>query len=445
VIACRLHYALVVLAGCSLAIMGALGLGRLAYPVILPVMQPGLGLSSAQSGLLASASLVGYLLASIGGGILAARYGARRTLAGGLGTAALGLLLTGLSPSLGVALLGQFVNGLGAGAATIPSMGLAATWFGPALRGRASGVVSSGAGPGMLLAGLLLPWLMHGTDWRAGWHALAALVLLAALGCWLLVRNTPAELGLEPMGDAARYAGTSASGRPPTLSRPTEGPTTNSRSSVAASPRPPVAASLSAASPLRTPLFLHFGITFLMFGVGFTSYGTFFPAYLVREAGFSQAAAGAVWGVSGTLGTLGALLWGAVSDWIGRRAALVWVFGLFCAAFFSSALAPGPLGYYLAPVLFGVCAWAVPTIISAAIGDYFEHGRLYQSMGLITAFSATGQGLGPSLGGLAADLAGSLSAAFFLAAAAGLTGLTLSLLLPRPPLSTSAAPSPRAH
>ena len=70
----RLHYGWVVLAVGTLAIFGALGLARFGYSLVLPAMQKGLALNNTQSGILAAANLVGYLLLAVAGGMLASRF-----------------------------------------------------------------------------------------------------------------------------------------------------------------------------------------------------------------------------------------------------------------------------------------------------------------------------------------------------------------------------------
>ncbi|MEK7325607.1 MAG: MFS transporter, partial [Chloroflexota bacterium] len=91
----RLHYAWIILAMGMLVVFGALGLARFGYGVILPSMQASLGLSNTQAGALVSANLLGYLILSAVGGVLAARYGSRNIIAGGLVLTGAGMLLTG--------------------------------------------------------------------------------------------------------------------------------------------------------------------------------------------------------------------------------------------------------------------------------------------------------------------------------------------------------------
>ena len=68
-----LHYGWVILVLATLVAFGALGLARFGYSIVLPAMQVDLGMDNTQAGVLAAIHVVGYLIASLLGGVLAAR------------------------------------------------------------------------------------------------------------------------------------------------------------------------------------------------------------------------------------------------------------------------------------------------------------------------------------------------------------------------------------
>src|SRR5574341_2345094 len=80
----RLHYAWIILIMGVLVVFGSLGLARFGYSVILPSMQAGLGMNNTQAGGLVTANLLGYVILSVLGGALAARYGPRNVITVGL-------------------------------------------------------------------------------------------------------------------------------------------------------------------------------------------------------------------------------------------------------------------------------------------------------------------------------------------------------------------------
>jgi len=96
----RSHYGWIIVAIGTLVVFGSLGLARFGYTAVLPSMQSDLGMDNTRTGGLATANLVGYLAMSVIGGALAAHYGPRVIIAGGLALAGLGMLLTGLADGI---------------------------------------------------------------------------------------------------------------------------------------------------------------------------------------------------------------------------------------------------------------------------------------------------------------------------------------------------------
>src|SRR5512136_3198843 len=58
--------------------MTGLGFGRFAYPMLIPSMRGSLGFNYIEMGLLSGAIMLGYLLFSLIGGLLATRFGPKR-------------------------------------------------------------------------------------------------------------------------------------------------------------------------------------------------------------------------------------------------------------------------------------------------------------------------------------------------------------------------------
>jgi MFS family permease len=107
------HYGYVVLSLIVLAVFASLGLGRFGYTSILPAMQAGLKLTNTQAGELQSWNLLGYVLAALVAGLLAARYGPRLVIAVSLVLAGVAMALTGFIPTLDGARVGRFLAGVG--------------------------------------------------------------------------------------------------------------------------------------------------------------------------------------------------------------------------------------------------------------------------------------------------------------------------------------------
>ncbi len=86
--------------------------------------------------------------------------------------------------------------------------------------------------------------------------------------------------------------------------------------------------------------------------------------------GHTQAWAGGLWATAGGLSIFCGVIWGSISDRIGRGkgAALAYlVLGVSCIVY---ALVKVEAGFYVSAILFGLTAWSIPTIMAAAAGDF---------------------------------------------------------------------------
>ncbi len=408
----RFHYAWLVLAVGTLVVFGALGLARFGYTMLLPPMQAGLHLDNTQAGALATANLAGYLALAVIGGALASHFGPRIVIPVGLTVAAVGMLLTGLADSFAAALGWRALTGVGSGASNVPAMGLLAAWFAQRRRGLASGIGVTGSSLALILLGPLVPRLLadFGEDgWRICWFVFAGVTFGLALLALIVVRSRPADLGLRPLG-----------------------------ASDEALPNVSAAGGIHWGSVYRSGLMWHVGLIYVAFGFSYIIYMTFFIKYLVAEAHYTPVAAGRLFMTMGWISLLCGLVWGWVSDLIGRKGALIIVYLVQTVAFGLFAVWPAPSGITLSAVLFGLTAWSIPAIMAATCGDLLGDRLAPAGLGFVTLFFGIGQALGPSAAGAVADAAGSLAPAMLLAAGVALLGAIGSLFLRH-----HGAPSPK--
>ena len=165
--------------------------------MLAPVFRDELGLSLTQVGLVIAAPWVGPILTLLPWGLLADRIGERRVLAGGLGacgvTAIAIAFVESFAPLVGLlALVGA------AGASVNSASGRAVmSWFGAEERGLALGIRQGSTPLGGVVSALALPVLAAAGGLTAAFVFLGALVLGAAVAGGLVLRDTPAESGVE--------------------------------------------------------------------------------------------------------------------------------------------------------------------------------------------------------------------------------------------------------
>jgi MFS family permease len=356
-------------------------------------------------GLISTGNFTGYMLAVLLAGTVTQAMGARRTIAVGLALVGLSMAFISRAAGFWPVLLLYFATGIGSGLANVPLMGLISHWFLRDTRGRAAGFMVSGNGVAIIFSGLFIPWVNLGSGgqgWRTGWLVLGLIALaVAVLAGWFL-RNHPRDKGIKPLGRAesapARNASKSPSGR--------------------------------SGAGRRT--ITHLGIIYLLFGATSVIYATFIVTALVDVHHYGEGAAGRFWAVVGGLSILSGPLFGGLSDRLGRRFGMIVVFALFTVAYSFAALSGTPVFLYGSVIIFGVVAWSIPTIMSAAVGDYMGPDQAVRAFGLVTLFFGAGQIVGPVAAGYLADLSGDFNAAFWLCAGLTACAVVLTAMLRQP-------------
>jgi len=404
----KIHYGWVVILTGLLVTIGAHGFGRMSYTIILPAMKDGLHFNYTELGLLGTGNFVGYLVMAIVGGFLAARFGTRIVIALALLLMGITLALTGLAETFSFAFSMRLLTGLGNGAAYVPAMALGSAWYTVSRRGFATGIISVGIGGGTMISGLVVPVILkaYGVGgWRFAWYYLGGAVLVIAGIAALLIRNRPEEMGLHQIGAAPDTVPVAPAGK-----------------SVGA---------LEWGKVYTMGRVWYLGIVYFMYGLSYIMYMTFFAAYLVKEAGLAQAEAGRMWAMVGALSIFCGLIWGGLSDKLGRSKGASLAYLVLGISYAILGLGHARAAYYVSSIVFGITAWSVPVIMAAAAGDYVGPRLAPAGLGFITLFFGIGQALGPSLAGYLADLTHSFTGPLLLACGISFAGAALALGLKR--------------
>ena len=333
------------------------------------------------------------MIMALVGGILASRFGARIIVAAGLFITALGMLLTGLADGLAAASVGRFITGMGNAMVLPPSIALMAAWFEPRRLGMASGIVPAGSSFALLVVGPLVPRIIAagGDDgWRLAWYFFAATTLAIAVAALTFQRDRPHAQRDVVIG-ALRWA--------------------DMRSIV------------------RSRRAWLLGLLYFLYGFAFLLFFTFFQKRLTTDLGYSSETAGNLFLVVGVTGCFAGVLWGRVSDSIGRGVTLFIVFMGEAAVALVFALWNNLAALAIGSAVLGICALSVPGLFGAACGDRFGARLAAASLGFVTVFVGLGQMIGPYVGGALEDAFSSLAPSYLLSAAVFAVGGLVSLLL----------------
>jgi sugar phosphate permease len=406
----KIHYGWIVILMGLFTTVAAHGFGRMAYTILLPAMKDGLGFDYTQLGLLGTGNFIGYLTMAIIGGFLAAKFGTRAVITFALIVMGITMILTGLAKSFGFAFAMRLLTGIGNGAAFVPAMALGSAWFAVNKRGFATGIVSGGIGLGTFLSGIIVPFILSSYDtdgWRYSWYILGAIVLMVAVIVFLFLRNQPEEKGLLPVGQIEEQIDIDSS-------------------------RTNKVSSLNWSKVYKMKALWYLGIVYFFYGLSYIIYIVFFAAYLVKEMGYTEAWAGGLWATVGGLSIFCGILWGSISDKIGRGKGAALAYLVLGLSYIIYALFKFEAGFYLSAFLFGLTAWSIPTIMAAAAGDFVGSRLAPAGLGFVTLFFGIGQSIGPALGGYLADISNSFMLPFLFAGGISLVGMIFSLFLKKP-------------
>ena len=407
----RLHYAWIIVAVACLVVFASLGLARFGYGVVLPAMQSDLGLNNAQAGLLASANFVGYLAMTLVGGMAATRFGPRYVISIGLALAGVSMIMTGLSSEFFFVALWRMLTGMGSGLSNVPVIGLLAAWFGSRRIGTATGLAVTGPSFALIGLGSLVPWTLEvfGDDgWRICWYAFGVTALLIGIAGFVLLTQQPEDKGLRPIA---------------------ENPASTTNPADMKRHRP------QWKTIYRSLTVWHLGMVYGGFGFSYMIYLTFFIKKLTAEAHYSDHAAGELFMLVGWCSLLCGVIFGTLSDVIGRNWALMITYLFHSTAFALFVLWPTDIGFTLSAIIFGLSAWSVPAIMAATCGELLGARLAPTALGFVTLFHSVGQVAGPYIAGVMADATGSFDSSFLLASAAALAAAIGAAFLRVKPLS----------
>jgi MFS family permease len=402
----KIHYAWFIVATGTLCIFAALGFGRFALGMLLPAMANSLDLTYSQMGLISTSNFVGYLLAVLVCGFLATRIGSRLLIFLSLLLVAVSMLLVSRADSFITVALFYTLTGMGSGAANVPMMALVAAWFTSRQRGKAAGLIVIGSGFAILLSGKLIPYLNRLGDasdgWRLSWLVLGIIVLVVAAVCLMVIRDTPAELGLKPFSGM----GNADSQKTDIVDEGMAGVTQKD--------------------------IYHLGAIYFLFGYTYVIYATFIVSTLVQERGFSEAVAGNFWSWVGFLSLFSGPIFGTLSDKLGRKTGLIMVFSIQLVAYLLVALKLPGIFLYLSIGCYGIVAWSIPSIMTALVSDYVGPQKTARVFGFITFIFALGQIAGPAVAGMLAEMYGSFASSFLMAAIFAGFAVVLTTFLKKP-------------
>jgi len=355
-----------VLAALSLGPAVATSFARFAYALILPAMRAELDLSYSQAGSLNTSNALGYLVGALLCTHYVSRLGNRRLFSFGLVVTVLALLGAGLAETFIGQMALRGVAGISSAMVYISGAVLVSNLYPdrPEVSKSAIAIYFGGAGAGIVMSGVGIPWL------------LATLGDVAWRSAWLAIGGISGAFAIASIWASRRIA------------EPAAGAT---------------------AKPWSMSAFQGALASYFLFGLGYIAYMTFVIAWMVSR-GASAVSVALTWGTLGVATMLAPIVWRVPrSRWSAAKmlAAVGVVISIGAAIPLYSTALPAMI---LSAFFFGTAMFSVPTSITDLIKTSLPKTAWGPAMAVFTVVFAIGQSMGPVLSGWIADAAHSLNA-----------------------------------
>lgn len=375
------------------------------YP-LLSIIADELGISSAQAGSITSAYFLFYSLLQIPSGFAADRWGGKRVLIVMFALSGLGLLGFGTAgTSFSLLLVFSSVHGFGAGAYYPCSFGTMLSAVPQEKRGLSSGLIGMGMALG-IMGGMAAsgPLYNYFGNYRMPFVFLAipTLLMLPVLAKFL----PPGQAGSSP--------------------------------------------SLAAYKKLFQDRDIwKINIASFTSLYGFWAAATWGPSFLQSERGFSLSQSGLYTGLIALTALPGGVLWGRLSDKLGRKRVSLMVLPISAAALFFLTRAESSFAIIATLLFFGLFSNTAFTPISVAwIGDIVSRrypGSMGAATGFFNGFIMSSAVIAPLVSGFLRDITGSLSPAIIAGALLMAGGSVLIIFTPAPGDETKITEKEKSH
>ncbi len=366
------------------AVLVQLCLGSIyAWSVFLTPLMEEFKWSRVEVSLTFTIILVSYALAMIIGGRLQERVGINRVVITGGVLLGLGYALASLVNTLeGLYLTYGLLGGLGVGLGYGGPISACLKWF-PDKRGLATGLAVAGFGAGALVFAPLATTLIMGWGWRKAFLTLGiSLILIIIFGSRFLT-EPPTDWSPENFGPNK---------------------TDNMDTSH----------NFTWKEMLST---FQFWKLWLMFSLS-TSAGLMIIGHLapiMTEKGFTPQISALAIGILAVFNGIGRILWGGISDCLGRENTLKLIFCLFGLVLFSFSYSNFMLWVLISAAVLGLCFGGVLSLFPTIIADYFGTKHIATNYALLfTGYGIAGIA-GPHLGAGLHELSNNYSLALITA------------------------------
>ncbi len=347
---------------------------------------------------LSTRSLVA-ILSNLVMGVFLQRFGYRKSVTVSLVFAAIGFTLLAICQNVGVLVLGAIFVGMAEGVCAAGGVSrLVGSWF-HKHHGLILGMVTAATGLGGSALSILLTALIGTHSWRAAFAFSSVCMLLVGVLVMLLVRDRPADKGLQPYGE----------GHDIRHKRRTDDDHWHGYSFNALKK--------------KASFYLFLVVTFLSSLCLYMALPVVVPYYQEQSVGMSKETAAEIYGVLMIMLSVGKLLFGYLSDKLGVKTVTLSCLILMIVSMILLASVGSVFSGYAAAIILALALPLVGVTIPLLLPSLFGYGSGSSGIGVGLAMVPAANMLGSTLSNYIYDVIGSYRPIFFvnIFVAAGIT------------------------
>jgi sugar phosphate permease len=318
---------------------------RMVMTVAIPYIAKDFNLTPVDMGVVMSAFFAGYALFQIPGGLLADKFGPRKTMVTAITWWSIFTGLTAMVSNFTSMLVVRVLFGIGEASFPGGSWKTLSNWFPKKERATANGFMMSSNALGPAIAPLFVVSVMSVFGWRSVFGFLVVPGIILAVIMWIVIRDKPSESKmvspeeLNVIQEGSEEIGSSAK-------------------------------KMSFKDVIKQSMVWKLVLIWFTFDITFWGFSSWVPTYLVKARGFDMMSMGINASIPFFAGTVGLILGGYLSDkyFVGRRRNIIIGSDIMSAIFLFltfSTVAAGLAMVFLTLSGFFICLsfgaiWALP-------------------------------------------------------------------------------------
>ncbi len=278
----------------------------------------------------------------------------------------------------------------------LPAWTVIAKWFKRRLSA-AMALLAVGAGIGGLICAPASAFLIERFGWRSAFVILGVVIWVVAIPLSLVVRDSPAKMGLAPDGDPL-----------PEGSPQEDDSAADSKSRPSA---PPASGEYTLKQALKSSVFWMLALAFFFFGMAHSTV-TVHTVPALTDAGIPETTAALSFGLLTLVSVIGRLGFGFLGDYVSKRYLFMVAYALTGLGLLVLMDADTMPRVYLFIFLFGVGFGGTVPLMPAIRAEYFGVSALGKIQGFMNPVMMFASALGPIFAGSVFDATGSYRISF---------------------------------